>query len=238
MQLIIGNQNYSSWSMRPWVLMQQLGIHFETVKLRLDTDPHSHFKRTVAHHSPAGQVPILLDDHLAVWDTVAIIEYLHEKFPGKRVWPEDMQQRARARSLVAEMHAGFGALRNACPMNLSARLQHIGPKIWASNPGLRANVERIEVMWLEALAASGGPFLFGAFSAADAMYAPICTRLLTYGLPMQPHVREYALRVVAAPGVAAWIDAAYAEDDFIPEDEPYRNADGSFLPEWAPAARA
>jgi glutathione S-transferase len=227
MQLVIGNKNYSSWSMRPWVLMRQLDLHFEEVKLRFDFTPGSAFRRAVAHHSPAGQVPILIDDSFSVWDSLAIIEYLNEKFPGRGIWPEDIQARARARCNVAEMHAGFGALRNACPMNIEADLSAVGAKIWAEQPAVRANVERIEVMWLEALTNSGGPFLFGAFGAVDAMFAPVCMRFLSYGLPLQPHVKSYVDRVAAAPGVAAWIKDALAEHDYILEDEPYRNADRS-----------
>jgi glutathione S-transferase len=227
MQLVIGNKNYSSWSMRPWVLMKQLGLHFEEVKLRLDFSPGSTFRHAVAHHSPAGRVPILLDDNFAVWDSLAIVEYLHEKFPGRQIWPEDIQQRARARSIVAEMHSGFGALRSQCPMNIEAKLVAVGARLWAEQPALRADVERIEVMWLQALADSGGPFLYGDFSAVDAMYAPVCMRFISYGLPLQPHVKSYVDRVAAAPGVAAWIQGALAEHDFIAEDEPYRNADRS-----------
>jgi glutathione S-transferase len=227
MQLVIGNKNYSSWSMRPWVLMRQLGIHFEEIALRFDFSPGSHFRRTVAHHSPAGQVPILIDDEFSVWDSLAIIEYLHEKFPGRGIWPEDIRARARARCIVAEMHAGFSALRNACPMNIEADLKGVGAKIWAEQQAVRANVERIEVMWLEALAAHGGPFLFGGFGAADAFFTPVCMRFRTYGLPLQPHVKSYVDRIAAAPGVAAWIKLALAEHDYIVEDEPYRNPDRS-----------
>jgi glutathione S-transferase len=227
MQLVIGNKNYSSWSMRPWVLMKQLGLHFEEVKVRFDFGPGSHFHRAVSLHSPAGKVPVLLDDSFAVWDSLAIIEYLNEKFPARNIWPEDIQARARARCLAAEIHAGFGALRSHCPMNIEAKLPAVGAKLWTEQAGVRADVERIEVMWLEALAASGGPFLYGAFGAVDAMYAPVCMRLRGFALPMSPHVKSYVERVAAAPGVAAWIADALAEHDFVPEDEPYRNPDRS-----------
>jgi glutathione S-transferase len=227
MQLVIANKNYSSWSMRPWVLMKQLGLHFEEVTLRFDVGPAAHFRRAVAHHSPAGKVPVLLDDSFAVWDSLAIIEYLNEKFPARQIWPEDIQARARARCLAAEIHAGFGALRSHCPMNIEAKLPSVGARLWAEQAGVRADVERIEVMWLEALAASGGPFLYGAFGAVDAMYAPVCMRLRGYALPMSPHVKSYVERVAAAPGVAAWIKEALAEHDYVPEDEPYRHPDRS-----------
>ena len=222
MQLVIGNKNYSSWSMRPWVLMRQLGLHFEEVKLRFDFGPHSAFRRAVAHYSPAGLVPVLLDDEFAVWDSLAIIEYLHDKFPGRGVWPDDMRKRARARCLAGEMHSGFGDLRKHCPMNIEAHLSEVGARLWAEQPALRANVERIEVMWAEALLDSGGPFLFGEFGAVDAMYAPVCMRFRSYALPMSPSVKAYVEHVAAAPGVAAWMADALAEHDFLAEDEPYR----------------
>ena len=147
MQLVIGNKNYSSWSMRPWVLMKQLGLPFEEHKLRFDFAPHSAFRRELALFTPAGRVPVLLDDDFAVWDTLAIIEYLHDKFPGRGIWPEDMRQRARARSLAAEMHAGFGALRDHCPMNIEAALPDVGARVWAEQQTVRDDVMRIEVAW-------------------------------------------------------------------------------------------
>jgi glutathione S-transferase len=223
MQLVIGNKNYSSWSMRPWVLMRQLGLHFEEVKLRFDHGEPSPFKRAVAHHSPAGRVPILVDDDFSVWDSLAICEYLHDKFPGHGVWPEDMRERARARSLAAEMHAGFAALREHCPMNIEAHLPDVGARLWAEKPALRNDALRIEVMWAEALTASGGPFLFGEFCAVDAMYAPVCTRLRTYALPAPATTRLYIEHMLAAPGVAAWVQGALAEHDFLDFEEPYRS---------------
>jgi len=222
MQLLIGNKNYSSWSMRPWVLMRQLGLHFQEVKLRLDLSDGSQFRRTVAHHSPAGRVPVLIDDDFAVWDSLAICEYLHDKFPGHSVWPEDMRQRARARCLASEMHSGFAALRNHCPMNIEADLKDVGAGLWETHAELRADALRIELMWAEALLNSGGPFLFGEFGAVDAMYAPVCMRLRTYGLPMPATTRDYVSRVVATPAVAAWMVDAVQEHDFIEFDEPYR----------------
>ena len=222
LQLVIGNKNYSSWSMRPWVLMRQLGLHFEEVMIRFDFSAHSHFKRDVAHYSPAGRVPVLVDDGFAVWDSLAIIEYLHDKFPGSNIWPDDIQLRARARCMAAEMHSGFSALRNHCPMNIEASLPAVGAKIWAEQATVRADATRIELMWAEALLASGGPFLFGEFSAVDAMYAPVCMRLRSYALPVPASTQRYIEHMVAAPGVAAWMAQALAEHDFVPEDEPYR----------------
>ncbi len=227
MQLVIGNKNYSSWSMRPWVLMTQLGMPFEEVKLRFNFDTDSDFRRAVARVSPAGTVPVLVDDdQFAVWDTLAIVEYLHEKFPGRGVWPLDAKQRARARSLCAEMHSGFGALRQACPMSIEASLPDVGQKIWAENEAVRSNVARIEQAWADALQGSGGPMLFGNFSAADAYFAPVCMRVLTYALPVSATTRAYAERVSQLPGVAKWIADALAEADYLDFDEPYRTSRG------------
>jgi glutathione S-transferase len=222
MQLVIGNKNYSSWSMRPWVLMRQLGIPFEEQKLRFDFSANSPFRQAVARVSPAGTVPVLVDNGFSVWDSLAIAEYLFEKFPGSGVWPADAKARARARSVSAEMHAGFSALRGHCPMNIEADLKDVGAKVWAEQDAVRKNVARIESLWADALSHSGGPFLFGHFSAADAMYAPVCMRLRTYGLPMTEVARAYVERICAAPGVAAWMADALAEHDYIAEDEPYR----------------
>lgn len=222
LQLVIGNKNYSSWSMRPWVLMRQLGIPFTERKLRFDFSPGSAFRQAVAEVSPAGTVPVLVDEGFSVWDSLAIVEYLHERFPDRGVWPADARDRARARSLCAEMHGGFSALRSNCPMNIEARLPEVGARVWAEQAAVRANVARIEAMWADCLAAHGGPFLFGPFSAVDAYYAPVCMRLCSYGLPVSDTTRAYIERVATAPGVAAFIADALAEADFIAEDEPYR----------------
>lgn len=220
MQLVIGNKNYSSWSMRPWVLMKQLGIPFEEVKLRFDFSENSAFRQAVARVSPAGLVPVLIDDGLPVWDTLAIAEYLAERHAG--VWPVDAKRRAHARCLAAEMHSGFGALRSHCPMNIEARLPEVGARIWAEQPAVQKNVARIEAAFSTCLADSGGPFLFGDFCATDAMFAPVCMRLVSYALPISDSTRGYVQRVAAAPGVAAWINDALAEQDYLDFEEPYR----------------
>ena len=222
LQLVIGNKNYSSWSMRPWVLMRHFGLPFEELKLRFDFAENSPFYRELSRHTPAGRVPVLLDNGFAVWDTLAIAEYLNERFPGSGVWPAGPTRRARARCLAAEMHAGFGALRSHCPMNIEAALPEVGARLWVEQAALRADVARIEAAWADALADSGGPFLFGAFSAADAFYAPVCMRLRSYALPLRAGTRDYVDRVAAAPGVAAWIADALAEQDFLDFEEPYR----------------
>jgi glutathione S-transferase len=225
MQLAIGNKNYSSWSMRPWVLMRQAGIPFEEVMLRFDAfTPDSAFKAALARLSPAGKVPVLLDGDFAVWDTLAIAEYLAEKFPEKALWPADVRARARARSVCAEMHSGFGALRSNFPMNIEAALPEIGHKLLAEQPAARADLARIVAIWTELLEQHGGPMLFGAFGIADAYFAPVVMRIVGYALPVPPAVAAYVARVQALPSVAAWCDAARAEHDFVPFDEPYRTA--------------
>lgn len=223
MKLYIGNRNYSSWSMRPGVLLAQAGIPHEAVMIRFDAfSAESQFKRSVAAVGPTGRVPVLVDGDLAVWDTLAIAEYVAERFPEKNLWPAERAARARARSVCAEMHSGFGALRGACPMNIEASLPDTGALIWRDNAAVRADVARIVEMWSGLLEASGGPLLFGGFGIADAYYAPVCTRLVTYALPVPPDVRAYVERVRALPGVAAWVDAALAEKDFLDFEEPYR----------------
>ncbi len=223
LKLYIGNKNYSSWSMRPWVLMTQAGIEFEEVLVRFDAfTPDSQFKTTIGKINPAAKVPVLVDGDLVVWDTLAIAETLAEMFPEKQLWPSAPDQRARARSLCAEMHSGLGALRSACPMNIEASLPEAGALHWRDNAALRSDVTRLVTMWQSQLQASGGPLLFGAFSVADAYYAPVCIRLKTYALPVPPDVSAYVERVCALPGVKAWIDGALAEHDFLDFEEPYR----------------
>jgi glutathione S-transferase len=222
MQLYIGNKNYSSWSLRPWLLMTHSGIPFEEIKLRLALDPASDFKRRLAAIAPPGRVPVLVDEGFAVWDTLAIAEYLAEKYPAKRLWPEAPLARARARSLCAEIHAGFGALRNHCGMNIEASLPHIGKKVMAEQPEVASDLARIAQMWEQQLRDTGGPFLFGAFSIADAYFAPVCTRIRTYALPVSAPVQSYADRILALPAMQSWVAEALAEHDFIEFDEPYR----------------
>ncbi|MEO8278261.1 MAG: glutathione S-transferase family protein [Ideonella sp.] len=223
LRLAIGNKNYSSWSMRPWVLMKQAGIDFQEVPVRFDSfDADSTFKSKVGQWSPAGRVPILLDGDLAVWDTLAIAEYLAESFPGHRLWPDDKAARARARSVCAEMHSGFGALRSHFPMNIEASLPEIGTQALAEEPAVRADLARIVSMWGELLAQGKGPMLFGGFTIADAFFAPIVMRIRTYGLPLDVACSAYADAVVALPSVRQWIAEACAEHDFLAFEEPYR----------------
>ncbi len=226
LKLYIGNKNYSSWSMRPWVLMRQTGIPFEEVMVQFDSfAAGSAFKTTLAAISPVGKVPVLLDGDLAVWDTLAIAEYLAERFPEHALWPSDARARAQARSICAEMHSGFTALRSHCPMNIEASLPEVGARVWQEQAGVRADVERLSSMWTGLLSRQpAGSLLFGRFSIADAYFAPVCMRLATYALPVPSEVGAYVERVRALPGVKAWVDGALAERDFLDFEEPYRKA--------------
>ena len=223
LQLYIGNKNYSSWSMRPWVLLTGAGIPFEEKMVRFDSfDAQSAFKSVVAAINPVGKVPVLVDDGFAVWDTLAIAEYLAERFPDKQLWPADARARARARSVCAEMHSGFTALRSHCSMNIETSLPEVGRILWRDQAGVRADIARLEAMWTGLLAEHGGPMLFGEFGIADAYFAPVCSRIRTYALPVSPTVAAYVDRVHQLPAVQAWVQQALAEHDFIDFDEPYR----------------
>ena len=215
LRLVVGNKNYSSWSMRPWVLMRELAIPFEEKLLRFNSDE---WAREIGRWSPSGMVPVLWRGEDAVWDTLAIAEALAEWHPGKGVWPADSAARAFARSMSAEMHAGFRDLRTTMPMNI--RASHPGKGM---TPATRANIARIESLWGEARRrfGAGGPFLFGAFCAADAMYAPVVMRFRTYGVALGPEAAAYCEAMRAARGVDAWVREALAETEIVPEDEPY-----------------
>jgi glutathione S-transferase len=213
--LVIGNKNYSSWSMRPWVLMKQLGIPFEEKLLRFHT---TQWDAEIDRWSPSRLVPVLWRGDLAVWDTLAIAETLHEWYPGKGVWPADAAARAYARSISAEMHSGFRDLRSSMPMNIRAAHPGKGMK-----PEVRANIDRVEHLWAEARRrfGAGGPYLFGSFSAADAMYAPVVTRFKTYDVPLSTESARYCEAMRAAPGMRAWVHEALQEKEWVAEDEPY-----------------
>ena len=222
LQLYIGNKNYSSWSLRPWLLMKHTGIPFEEKMLRLEGEDDSPFKKTLLAIAPSGRVPLLVDDGFAIWDSMAIAEFLAERFADKHLWPADARARTRARSICAEMHSGFAELRSTFGMNLEASLPEIGRRMLREDPGAARDLKRIDAMWRETLAASGGPFLFGSFSAADAYFAPICTRIRTFALPVGAEAGAYALRILALPAFREWETAALAEHDWIAADEPYR----------------
>jgi glutathione S-transferase len=226
MKLLIGNKNYSSWSMRPWVLLTQFDIPFEEVMARFDSfAPDSRFKATVAQRSPAGKVPILVeDDGFAVWDTLAIAEYLAERHPDKALWPRDAKLRARARSVCAEMHSGFPTLRGSFGMNIEASLPAVGARVLAEKPAARAELARMIQLWQDAIAMSGGPFLFGDYTIADAYFAPVVMRMRTYALPVPADVAAYVERAAAAKGTAAWIRDALEEKEFLAFEEDYRTS--------------
>ena len=221
MHLYIGNKLYSSWSLRPWMLMTALGLPFKETVIPLYC-PDS--KARMLDVSPAGKVPVLVDGpearagdgDVTVWETLGIVEYLHERFPDKGVWPKDPKVRAHARAISNEMHAGFQALRSMCPMNLGKRF---APRELSSDAA--DNVRRIEGMWSDARRRFGndGKFLYGAFSAADAMYAPIATRLDTYQIRVAPATRRYVDDVLAHPAFVKWRTEALAEPWTIPHYE-------------------
>ena len=224
MKLYIGNKNYSSWSMRPWVMLKNAGVAFEEIKLRFDGfDASSQFRTDIQKISPVGKVPVLVDGSLTVWDTLAIAEYAAESFPDKQLWPTDKTQRARARSICAEMHSGFTNLRGACMMNIEASLPEVGALVLRDKPAVAADVRRIETIWSELLDEHGGPYLFGTrFTIADAYFAPVCMRFKTYALSTKPQINAYIEAIRNASGVKEWIADALVEDDFRDFEEPYR----------------
>jgi len=207
--LVIGNKNLSSWSMRPWVAAMAFGIPFTEIRVVLDQRDTAN---QIARYSHAGRVPVLLAGEMTIWDSLSIIEYLAEQFPDKHMWPQDVAARALARSIVAEMHAGFGELRNAMPMHIQAHLPGRG-----RTPGAQADIGRICEIWEDCLSRFGHhQFLFGAFSIADAFYAPVVMRFKTYGVALAPALQAYCERVAAHPAVARWMSEAMAENDPTP----------------------
>ena len=211
LKLVIGNKNYSSWSMRPWVAMRASGIAFEETRVPL-YQPAS--KTEILKYSPAGKVPVLIDDNVTVWDSLAILEYLADRFPGKQLWPAAPAQRAHARAVCAEMHSGFAALRANLCMNLRRTFT-----THAQTPEVLADIARIRAIWTDCLSASGGPFLFGAFGNADAMYAPVVTRFVTYSVAVDETLRRYMAAVRALPAVEEWYRAAALETEVLPQFE-------------------
>jgi glutathione S-transferase len=221
LKLAIGNKCYSSWSLRPWMVLKQFGIPFEEVMIPF-SDPIDtpEWKGEVAKYTPAGRVPALVDDRLSVWDSLAIIEYLADKNPELAIWPRDPSARAIARSISAEMHSGFQGLRNACPMNLGNLYDYRD-----RGEGVAKDVARITSIWRDMRVFFGanktapGPFLFGAFSAADAMYAPVVARFEGYSLPVDKVMRDYMDAVLQTPAFAEWRTAALKETAIVPVDE-------------------
>jgi len=211
LHLVIGNKNYSSWSLRPWLAMKVAGIAFEETVISLDA---SDFKARVSAVSRAGKVPVLIDGDVHIWESLAILEYLAEKFPSAALWPPPSSARAQARAVATEMHAGFAALRRQLPMNVSRPV-----KARKLDDAAAADVARIDAIWDECLAKFGGPFLFGAFSAADAMYAPVVSRFHTYAVEVGPPACTYMQAMMALPAWSEWREAARREPWVLPHDE-------------------
>ena len=216
LHLIIGNKNYSTWSLRPWMAMTMAGIPFRETVIPLDM-PDT--KDRIAEHSKAGRLPVLHHGKLAIWESLAIMEYLAEIFPDKHLWPKAVGARAMARSVANEMHAGFSALRNACPMNLRRPRRKV-----AMSDAVHADVARIEAIWRECRARHGkdgknGKFLFGKFGIADAMYAPVVTRLDTYDIDVADDSRAYMDAVMATEAFRSWKEAGLKETWIVPSDE-------------------
>jgi glutathione S-transferase len=213
LRLIIGNKNYSSWSLRPWIAMQVAGIAFEETVIPLDTPD---FKAQVTALGGAGKVPVLLDGDTRVWESLAILEHLAEKFPGAGLWPASQRLRAHARAVAAEMHSGFLALRRHLPMNVR---RPVKPR--PLNDEVKADVARIEAVWSQSRTqfGAGGPFLYGRFGAADAMYAPVVWRFHTYAVEVSATARAYMDAVLALPATREWREAARREPWVLPHDE-------------------
>jgi glutathione S-transferase len=216
MKLIIGNKNYSSWSLRAWLLMRVNSIAFDEERIPLDL---ANSKASILTYSAAGKVPVLIDGDTTVWDTLAITEYLAEKFPSLPIWPQEAKARAQARSVSAEMHSGFAALRAAMPMNCRGSYPDKG-----INAESLADIARITALWQQCRERFGGEgeFLFGKFSAADAFFAPVTARFITYAVPLTPVGESYVKAVSALPAMREWVAAGTAESETIAADEPYR----------------
>ncbi|KXZ65766.1 glutathione S-transferase family protein [Acinetobacter venetianus] len=227
-QLFIGNKNYSTWSMRPWILLTQANIAFEEHLIRFDSfEPESEFKTEILKLNPTGKVPALVDGDIVVWDSLSICEYVAEQNPEKALLPTDQKLRARARTISAEMHSSFQNLRNFCPMNVEADLAHIGQQLWNENAELRAEVARIDQIWSER--PSDDSFLCGDFSIADAFYAPVVMRFVCYQLPISQSSQVYMQKILALASVQQWIDEAKQEQMYVPFDEPYRQNREEYL---------
>ncbi len=211
LHLIIANKNYSSWSFRPWLAMAASGIAFNETVAPFDEANHN---RHFLEFSPSKKVPVLQHGDLTLWESLAIMEYVADLHPGKGLWPAHIQERGKARAVSHEMHGGFGALRAECPMNMRRKIGEI-----AVSDAVRADVARIETIWVECLEASGGPFLFGSFSNADAMYAPVVNRFEVYALSSAPHVEAYSRAMKALPAWQEWDEAARAEPWVVEEEE-------------------
>ena len=211
--LVVGNKAYSSWSLRPWLLMRQAGIAFDEIRVSLYQEGA---KQKILQYSASGRVPVLRHGNLTIWDSLAICEYLAEQYPEKQLWPAETAARAHARSISAEMHAGFTNLRSQMPMNVRREIPGR-----ARTPEVAGEIARIEAIWNDCRSRHGkrGPFLFGAFSIADAMYAPVVSRLRTYGVALAEEAGKYAASIHALPAMQEWIAGARAETEVNPQYE-------------------
>lgn len=211
--LVIGNKAYSSWSLRPWLLMKQAGIAFEELRLSLYAKDA---RKTLLLHSPTGRVPVLRDAGITIWDSLAISEYLAEKYPSMQLWPADVAARAHARAISAEMHSGFTTLRHQMPMNVRRELP-----VRAKSAELDADIARVETIWNQCRSrySAAGPYLFGGFCIADAMYAPVASRLHTYGVPLGGAAGQYAMTLQSLPAMQEWIAGARTETEVNPQYE-------------------
>jgi len=209
--LVIGNKTYSSWSLRPWLLLSHFGIPFSEKLLPLDTDQ---FRAEIPALSPSGRVPVLHDGELKVWDSLAICEYLNEAYLDQRGWPSDLAHRAIARSVSAEMHSGFAAMRNELAMNV----KRVNRPLAQVSAEATADIARVQAIWTDCLERSGGPFLFGDFSIADAMFAPVVYRFRGYGIALSEAQQRYSQAILALPAIAAW-EAGAANEPPMPKYE-------------------
>ncbi len=211
--LVIGNKNYSSWSLRGWLVVKRTGAPFDEVRVVLDTPTT---RAELLRHSPSGRVPVLHDGDVTVWDSLAICEYLAERYPAAGLWPDEQAARARARAVAAEMHAGFASLRDAMPMNCRAQLPGKGRA-----PGVQDDIDRIAGLWRDCRErfGAGGDMLFGDFCAADAMFAPVASRFMTYEVDLDPISRAYVDAVRSLPAMKEWVAAAGAETERIEHEE-------------------
>lgn len=210
MILVIGNKQYSSWSLRPWLMMKHFGIPFEEKLVPLDL-PTTHGE--ILNFSPSGKVPALIDGKITVWESLAIAEYLNEKFPAKQMWPQNPEARAMARAVANEMHGGFQNMRNHMPHDLKKKLT-----TFDASPA-QADIQRVKEIWTNCLTKFGGPFLFGEFSIADAMYAPVVNRFVSYAIPLDGVVAQYVKAMRTLPAHAEWIDQGEKETLRMPRYE-------------------
>lgn len=211
MKLIFANRNYSSWSLRPWLVLRHFDIAFDEEQVLLSGEG---WRETLRRKSPTGKVPVLVDGDLAIPESLAIIEYLNDKYPAKGIWPSNRLERARARAAATEMHGGFQALRQAAPMNL--RASHPGK---VDIDAVAGELRRLEQIWGELTDRSGGPYLFGNFGGADAMFAPMATRIRTYDLPVSDAAAEYVEAIYALPAFQEWLSLAIKEPWTVDDDE-------------------